>query len=375
MVGHHAVGSEYRMSKSIVIQEGGIGKQLTVDKLKTDLVGGGTCLWVPEDEMNLGTKSVSENGTYVASDDGYYGYSQFTVSGVGTAIGKAPDGSGDEAEATVDPVTGDIKITKLPSSIDVIEPPTNPYGIYVDGQTITKDGMVVKGYLQSGGEWGVVSNGEITLNPTTAVYDESKDEKGASKATSDLETALSQPIPFHSGGLSFTGPDGLVGTIEAFNGAKYVLIKFPSRLCAWVVGDNNNAYIECTSKWLYEGRERTDTRTYRVGLSYNHDGKTAYYNGTAYDSLVSFYRTPYLNGDISLDSSFYGDGPSAWTILYGEIEEGKHGSRQTIAVTWPRPGDGKVLETTFEILVAPGYGGDEGENGNAGTPPPGMLIP
>jgi hypothetical protein len=28
------------MSKNISIQEGGIGKQLTVDKLKTNLVGG-----------------------------------------------------------------------------------------------------------------------------------------------------------------------------------------------------------------------------------------------------------------------------------------------------------------------------------------------
>lgn len=35
------------MSKNINIQEGGIGKQLTVDKLKTNLVDGGTQLWVP----------------------------------------------------------------------------------------------------------------------------------------------------------------------------------------------------------------------------------------------------------------------------------------------------------------------------------------
>jgi hypothetical protein len=34
------------MSKNITIQEGGVAKQLTVDKLKTNLVGGGTQLWV-----------------------------------------------------------------------------------------------------------------------------------------------------------------------------------------------------------------------------------------------------------------------------------------------------------------------------------------
>ena len=181
-----------------MIQEGGIGKQLTADKLKTNLVGGGTCLWVPEDETQLGTKYISENGTYRASADGYYGYSEVTVRGVGTATGKDPDGSGDEATASVDPDTGDIVITKIPSRIGVITPPTNPYGIYQDGQTIVKDGMVVKAYLESGGEYGTVPNGEITLNPTTAVYDPDTDVPAGGTATSDLDTSLPQPIEFSS---------------------------------------------------------------------------------------------------------------------------------------------------------------------------------
>jgi len=61
------------MSKNIVIQEGGIGKQMTVNKLKTDKVGGGTQLWVPEDEAgdyaNYEELSVTENGTYVPSEN------------------------------------------------------------------------------------------------------------------------------------------------------------------------------------------------------------------------------------------------------------------------------------------------------------------
>ena len=52
------------MSKKIVIQEGGVGRQFTADKLKTALVGGGSCLWVPEDETTLGTKIITENGTF-----------------------------------------------------------------------------------------------------------------------------------------------------------------------------------------------------------------------------------------------------------------------------------------------------------------------
>lgn len=56
-------------------------------------------------------------------------------------------------------------------------------------------------------------------------------------------------------------------------------------------------------------------------------------------------------------------------MCYGTETETPAGSRQTITVTWPRPGDGKDLTTTFEILVAPGYtpgGGSTVENGHGG---------
>ena len=166
------------MSKNIIIQEGGIGKQMTVDKLRTDLVGGGNCLWVPEDTAQLGTKYITEDGTYRASADGLYGYSEVTVSGIGTVTGKDPDGSGDDAEATVDPGTGEIVITKLPSSIRVVTPPTTIR--YVDGATIDFAGMVVKAYLKSGGLWtdashpnGIIPINELTLPVTTAHFDES----------------------------------------------------------------------------------------------------------------------------------------------------------------------------------------------------------
>lgn len=40
------------MSKNIVIQEGGVSTTIEgVRKLETDLSGGGTCNWLPEDEI------------------------------------------------------------------------------------------------------------------------------------------------------------------------------------------------------------------------------------------------------------------------------------------------------------------------------------
>lgn len=59
-----------------------------------------------------------------------------------------------------------------------------------------------------------------------------------------------------------------------------------------------------------------------------------------------------------------------WTMVHGDRETIQGGSRQTINVSWPRPGDGQVLETTFEILVAPGYtpgGGSTVEDGHGGS--------
>lgn len=52
------------MSKSITIKEGGQDRTLTVDKLRTALSGGGSCLWIPEDSAKLGKKTVNVNDMY-----------------------------------------------------------------------------------------------------------------------------------------------------------------------------------------------------------------------------------------------------------------------------------------------------------------------
>lgn len=74
------------MSKSITIQEGGIARTLSgVEKIVTNVAGeSGTQNWVPEDEaanyVTTGQLSISENGTYNSSDNGYIGYSKVEVS-------------------------------------------------------------------------------------------------------------------------------------------------------------------------------------------------------------------------------------------------------------------------------------------------------
>lgn len=326
------------MAKNIIIQEGGIGKQLTVNTLKTNLVGGGTCLWVPEDERQLGTKHITENGTYRANDDGYYGYSEVTVNGVGSVTGRDPT-TGDEVEVHRDPDTGEIVQTVIPTEIRVITPPTNPYGTYVDGQTITKDGMVVKAYSSTGAELQTVLIGEITINPTTAVYDESKDTAGTGTATSNLETALQQPINYGKR----AGHRMIDGSYDQYVEAEAV--------ASYLANDGKYMTIFASSRTpcgtIYTS-DRQGTSTHSVnGSDYTYDGKTVYFDTTVYNNGGSWEGYGQLNtyngtGFISND---------AWTMIYGDRHENPHGSTQTINVSWPRPGDGAILETSFEILV------------------------
>ena len=339
------------MSKNITIQEGGLAKQLTVDKLKTNLVGSGTCLWVPEDEVQLTTKTITENGTYRASDDGYYGYEQVIVSiaGVGTATGT--DGDGDEAVAHTDPETGELVIEKVPSRIEVVTPPTNPYGIYTDGQSISTNGMVVKAYIASGGEYGTVPNSEITLDPTTAHYDSATDHMLV------YEELEGWPNPFAT-----------CGVLSHYEGAedkrklrsKY---EFASIATACIRADNNNwvAVMAATENrhagtyteyGISDPTKVVKTTEYYTSQTYTQDGKTVYYQAVY---SAQFYEGIPNTGDHNASPARV-----AWAMIYGTKDE-RVGSRQTITVSWPRPHDGKVLETTFEILVAPSYTPGGGE--------------
>ena len=173
------------MSKNSSISEGNRSRPFTAKRLKTNLDGGDTCIWVPEDERRLKTKHITENGVYVATDDDCYGYSQVIISISSNSIrGKDPN-TGETISVSVDPSTGDLIETQVPVEIRVIEPPTNPYGIYLDGQTIKKDGMIVKAYFATGDEYGTVPNGEITINPTIATYDPSTVRSGGTATIDD----------------------------------------------------------------------------------------------------------------------------------------------------------------------------------------------
>lgn len=302
------------MSKSIIIQEGGLGKQLTADKLRTNLVGGGSCLWVPEDDTRLGTKYISANGTYKASDDGYYGYSQVTVSGVGTATGK--DGDGDQAQTTTDPTTGDLVTEKLIERIAITTPPTTTE--YHKNDTINFSGLVVHGYSSTGRDLGVIPINELAFPVTTAT---GSDEWSA---TSDITPS---PVTFtRGGGHVIISNDG--GTTR--RDFDFQVSPAEVGIINYEIGNNLTIWVKA-SKTNFDGAQHV----------YTHDGKPIYVCGESvrlYWSVIEGYPSP------SSDTS----DAALWTCLYGDVLYG----RQAVPVKYVNKA-GAELEASFDIEVVP----------------------
>lgn len=344
------------MSANTSITEGGKARPFgPVKALMVQGEDGKYYPWFPESDRALGTLSVDKNGIYRASDKGVYGWSSVSVN-VPTSegvTGKDPD-TGEEVYVHPDPETGELVTDVLPVEIRVIEPPTNPYGTYVDGQTITKDGMVVKAYDSNGNEMQAVPIGEITINPTVAFFDESKDRPGGEEIIDtplDIGGAsvqIGQGVPYvYCTGLNNQGQEQAVQDspfIFGFPGGVYFT------LAAVKSGERMYSYhMIVASESSFSGY--TDTYTY--------NNQTVYYssfsnvaNVTGLQSITAVTGT---NAPLSTMNNSK-DAEIAWSMIYGEKQEVRAGSPQTITVSWPRPGDGAVLETTFDILVGP-HGG------------------
>ena len=309
-------------------------------------------LWVPENERKLKTKSIDKNGIYRASDDGAYGWSSVfvNVSSPDSVTGK--DDDGDDVVVKPDPETGVLEEEKVPSSIEITTQPTKL--VYADGETIDFTGAVVEAYLETGGEYGTVPNEEITLNPTSAIYDPTADTghaeyegdsyvyrsggmvtiKAYPQDGNELiedYVATSGAGPFYAFGTAYTTPG------ESPNMGRGGFICSPNIFTANSIGHSATV------------------------MNYTYDGKAVYYAGrNAYQAALN----PIVDAPVNaIDTNFNLVAWIAWVICYGTCTEG---GDQTITVSWPRPGDGAILETSFDITVQQSFGGASGGGGQAG---------
>jgi len=326
------------MSKNIIIQEGGNGKQFTASKLNTALVGGGSCNWVPEDETQLVSLSVSENGTYTASSEGHYGYSQVTVNVAGGA-GGAPGGAGSsiigtdtDGDTVVSTVEDDGTITteKQVDRIRIGVMPTKT--VYVDGEAIDVTGMTVMGLTTTGTYLKFIPLSEITISPTAAdisqVTSTTYTKEGINAVAIDVTTY--QPNQYGS----YVYPDPVV----TGRSTGYITEDVPTRIFFTRYNDGTFDLFACVP---IGGSFKVVYFTPGYGQSVN-PGMQYTPEANHFGWAFNFY-----------DSSFFESIPESTTNPNGVDFSNPTavGGTQTITVSWTRPSDGAVLTTTFDITV------------------------
>lgn len=352
------------------IQEVDTNKSMTLQMIKLKKQGGGTELFVRKNDVKLGTKSVTKNGTYKASDVGKYGFSQFSVNvnggnGSSNSSGKPsgidvtttkpsggvdldgvtpPGGSGSSVFGT-DPETGNdvvvgvdegggIVKTTVPSAIHIITPPGRTS--YEFGDTLSFSGIVVGLRKRDGGVFtdSRYSDGRIPMEelifPVTAatqsripvrwqsVYD------GRLLADSFLISVVSGldigpvelPLEFSTSGSTIGITRGIAST-HILSGSTGV------QLTQLRNGNNRGFLFACAesgAQGFVSAREVTSEWTYYLTTTFTHGGKTVYYyyypisNWNSITSLI-----PALNGGESLPVLTGSQVAAvAWLMIYGD---------------------------------------------------------
>lgn len=222
------------MAKNVSIIEDGNNKIIeNATKIRTSLSGGGTCDWIPKDDVPLETLEVSEDGVYRPGEN-YYGFDKVIASGIGTVtmgdliektvtkngtyniadesgnpygyskiivnvdtsddsggdggggggntpvVGKDEDGNDTMAETDDD---GNIVMTALPTEIKVIIPPTKlEYNRY---EEIDYSGISVYAYISKAIHW---------LGTTTTVVTEGSSDNTVSIGGSNVTVSVGDGI-------------------------------------------------------------------------------------------------------------------------------------------------------------------------------------
>lgn len=331
------------MSENISILEGGQAKVFGhVQKLKISNSGGGSSLWVPEEAVPTGSLYVDKNGTYYASNEGYFGYDEVEVNIVKSVKGKK---NNKPYDVTVDD-DGFLHENELPAYIEITTPPTTLN--YVDGQDISTEGWVVKAFYTDGTEWGDISDTAM-IDPAVADITKVGGDTADSSLLSQYSHVVKRPFPmglpkgdsryyrnytFEYEGDAITGYHNTNGI--SYDIATGAIVASKTENGGWVryrygTGGNIN----------YGDKHYT-------GYSFTHGGKTVYYTNSG------LQNAPALDID-AIKSEFQGHFSAdvmraiAWTMLYGDITPGG----QKITVNWDRE-DGEVLSTSFTISVGAG---------------------
>ena len=374
------------MSKNITIQEGGVARTMSnVEKLQTALVGGGSCYWVPEDERQVTTKHITQNGTYQASSDGVYGYSQVTVNvsggngsadsggrpsggdilpgGIGSAVvGTDPD-TGNEEVVGVDE-DGNLVTTPIPSYIEVTRLPDKTE--YQVGETINPTGIIVHAYYADGTDYGTVLNSELVY--PVQVAPEPGGAGGGDYALLPKSDDLSFASTVSNGlccGESNPGKKAYDLASSSLSGVGYVFyshIGTRTGVVYAISAQDYNALAADTDigSWAWQNSDGTQNAFGTIKkskFSVHADNPNVY-------CYVTTWMFPPENRNQSVP--YYQTEGAALDALRDFAPSGN----VSIPVQWVSPFNGKTLEDSFEIAVTSSGGttvDDEGFSGSEGN--------
>ena len=297
---------------------------------------------MPDADTECDTLKVTANGSYSASDAGKYGYDYVIVSVPGSSVtGRDPD-TGEEVEVHTDPETGNIVTTKLPTRISINIYPNNL--VYEDGQTIDFTGLRVKAFLPDGTEYGIVPDGEL-IKPVTVA--EGDGESSNTFSVSYDATMLEDSYDINP--LVFCKSCTYVNLADGQN--PHILISVTA----------SSGYFITFSQGYYfvSDRDATITETYDNGQVKTSSRDAMEVTIDNQKVMMAIYAS--TSGTLSFDNPTYPSWPSSYMLpdMYRLLYMG-YGTRigddsqQTIPLQWKRPGDGKVLETSFTINVTGG---------------------
>lgn len=381
------------MSKNITIAEGSQAKNFnTVHKLRTNLIGGGTQYWIPEDEAgayaNMGQKTITANGTYTASDDDKDGYSQVTVNvpptrpnlitksitanglyraiddeadgysqvnvnvaGVGEAVGTDTT-DGNEYIVKTDPQTGTLEKTVLPSAITITRMPNKMD--YIRGENIDISGMIVKAFKKDNTIWegtgysgGVIPNNELGISPRVVQGNFAYQRVGL------LDYSI-YCCPYENklllGTESMPVRPNYAAVYEqyGYNNSGRLACFRRGNSSIFVGGSTAPFHVKSYEYWRsdgdYWGRIQHNVVESDVTHTYTRDGKTAYVYFAAVSGRYNYILNSEFN-DVSASEEFDYE-LIGWVMTYGNVQN-VYG--QTESVDWHRPQDNKVLHTEFTV--------------------------
>lgn len=349
----------------------------------------------PDTDTKLISKSITENGTYKVADEPVdtsgkkpYGYSTVHVNVKGggkytdpdtgevvrpdpssdpgsTIVGTNPD-TGNEEARTVDD-NGQLKTLELASYIQADTLPTILE--YKDGDRIFLTGLVAHGYKKDGTPYkGTLEKSVLPLH---------QDDEDDPQYTDDfLPGGIVFNMPLYAdiskaeGGSGKSATSGLVNVELPISGEYKMVIESDSESMITgeigIKGENVTCFRDDTHIYIVLASAEPFTKDdyQKIGWDqYYKDGewkyKRYYYYTDNVPSIRSYtynnkkvYYTSVSNNRWALPDAPYWKAPdldyAAWTIIYGTITDG---GKQTITLTWPREGDRKHLQTTYEITV------------------------